>query len=828
MKCTILSCCLFIAFPVSPVAQTTVSGTVTDAATHAPLEMAGIMITGRTIGTHADEKGHFTLTASEPFTQITVSAMGYKTVKVTVVPDSQQVINIALIKNTYGLNEVVVRSGKKQKYSNKNNPAVDLIREVIAHKQKNRPGNYDYAEFRKYESMLLALSHLSDTFRNRHIFKNYQFLFTAQDSNAIGGRWMLPVYMEEKLSENYYRRSPYTQKQFVLASKQVKYDENLIDNKGWSSTLNFFYQDIDIYQNNIMVMTNQLLSPVAGGAPAFYKYFITDTTDNQVVLDFSPRSKTDLLFEGRLYIRLDSTYAISRAELTVDKRINLNFVRRMEANLIFDGQNQLKESTLKIDFGLSREKGKGMYGERIVKIDSFYLNKVKPAACYTGPAVEVAADAVEKDTGYWAANRPFALSGPALDVYKNMDSLQRVPSFKRAVNWATFLLIGFKNFGPFEIGPVNTFYSFNAVEGFRPRFGGRTTEKLSRRIYFEGYVAYGVKDERFKYFASATYSLNNKSIYTFPQHYIRVGFQHDTKIPGQELQFVQENNVLLSFKRGTSNQMLYNDFFRLEYLHEWQNHFSYSLGWKYWDQHPAGGLYFRKMVNEEEVNVSGIKTSELNMTLRYAPHEQFYQSKLYRTPITDKYPVFTLRYNQGIQGLLNGQYNYQHVALNMTKRFYLSQLGYTDVSAEGAYLFGQVPFPLLDIHRANQTYSFQLQSYNLMNFLEFVSDHYAGMNIDHHFNGFFFNKVPLLRRLKWREIVNTKFLWGGVRNENEGKLLLFPSGTYSLSNGPYIEGSVGISNIFRILRVDAVKRFTYLAHPEAPSWGVRAMLKFDF
>ena len=828
MKCTILSYFLLIAFPISLVAQTIVSGTVTDAGTHAPLQMVSIVIAGKTIGTHSDEKGHFTLTANEPFTQISVYAMGYKTVKFAVVPDKQQVINVKLVQDTYGLNEVVVKSGKRQKYSNKNNPAVDLIREVIAHKSKNRPENYDYVEYHKYERMLLSLSHLTDTFRNRRLFKNYQFLFTEQDSNAIGGRLMLPVYMEEKMSDNYYRRNPYTKKQIIRASKQVKYDENLIDNKGWSSTLNFFYQDIDIYQNNIMVMTNQLLSPVAGGAPGFYKYFITDTVDNQVVLDFSPRSKTDLLFEGRLYIRLDSTYAISRAELTVDKRINLNFVRRMEANLTFDERNQLKESTLKMDFGLSKEKGKGMYGERIVQIDSFFLDKKRPAADYAGPAVETLADAEKKDTGYWTSNRPFALSGPASGVYKNMDSLQHTPSFKRAVNWATFLLIGFKNFGPFEIGPVNTFYSFNAVEGFRPRFGGRTTEKLSKRIYFEGYVAYGVKDERFKYFASATYSLNNKSIYTFPQHYIRASFQHDTKIPGQELQFVQENNVLLSFKRGTSNQMLYNDFFKVEYMRELQNHFSYSFGFKYWDQHPAGGLSFQKLVNEEAVNVAGVKTSEVNMTLRYAPHEQFYQSKLYRTPITDKYPVFTLRYNQGIKGLLNSEYNYQHVGLNISKRFYLSQLGYTDVSAEGSYLFGQVPFPLLDIHRANQTYSFQLQSYNLMNFLEFVSDHYAGVNIDHHFNGFFFNKVPLLRRLKWREVVNAKFLWGGLRSENAGKLMLFPSGTYSLSNGPYIEGSVGVGNIFKIIRVDVVKRFTYLDHPDVPSWGIRAMLKFDF
>ena len=238
-------------------------------------------------------------------------------------------------------------------------------------------------------------------------------------------------------------------------------------------------------------------------------------------------------------------------------------------------------------------------------------------------------------------------------------------------------------------------------------------------------------------------------------------------------------------------------------------------------------MSFQKLVNEALEKVPGIQTSEFNVTLRYAPHEQFYQGKLYRTPITDKYPVFTLRYNQGIKGLLGGEYSYGHIALNITKRFYLSVLGYTDVSAEGAYLFGKVPYPLMDIHRANQTYSFQLQSYNLMNFMEFVSDHYAGINIDHHFNGFFFNKIPLFRRLKWREVVNAKILWGGVRSENMS-ILLFPATTYSLDKGPYIEGSAGIGNIFKLLRIDVVRRFTYLSHADAPEWGVRAMLKFDF
>ena len=241
------------------------------------------------------------------------------------------------------------------------------------------------------------------------------------------------------------------------------------------------------------------------------------------------------------------------------------------------------------------------------------------------------------------------------------------------------------------------------------------------------------------------------------------------------------------------------------------------------------------MPNGELNNVGLIHTTELSLQLRYAPHEKFYQGKLYRTPIPDKYPIFTLNYTQGIKGFFGGDYSYSNLVGNISKRFYLSQLGYTDITTEGGYLFGKVPFPLLDIHHANQTYALQLQSYNLMNFQEFVSDHYASIFIDHNFNGYIFNRVPLLKKLKLREVVSFKSLWGGVRDENnpayDHSLLRFPNaggGTYSLGSTPYMEGSVGIGNIFKLIRVDLVKRFTYLDHPGAPEWGVRTLVKFDF
>lgn len=826
--------------------QTIVKGVVTDGRTHETMPGVSISFDGTSTGSSTDVQGNYRIIADGNYSRIKISFIGYKTAYKEITPGTSQTMNITLSEDRKTLNEVVIKSGKKTRYTNKNNPAVELIRKVIAHKDQNRIENYNYAEYQQYERVVFSLSDLSEKFKNKRVFKNYQFLFAEQDSDAIGGKNLLPIYMEENLSDNYFRKSPFVKKQVIQASKQVKYDENFIDNEGLKTYFNRLYMDIEIYDNNIPLLGNQLLSPIADAAPLFYKFFITDTikdvSPQLIELSFTPRNTNNMLFEGKIYITMDGNYAVQKAELTVNKDINLNFVRKMQTTLAYSrtetGRYRLSQSDLKIDFGLNKNKGGGVYGERTVLINNFAINKPRPQQTYTGPAQMIAFDAKEKGDAFWKANRPDTVKSWQLDIYKNIDSLQTIPSFKRTADLVTLFVAGYKNEGPFEIGPTNTFYTFNSVEGFRPRLGGRTTTALSKRYYFETYGAYGVKDDKFKYFLSGTYSLNDKSIYSFPQEYIRASVQHDTKIPGADLGFVQEDNFLLAIKRGESDLLTYNDQFKIDYVHEYLNHFSYKFEFRTWNQAPAGALYFHNAEENRPNIINDLQTTDLSLELRYAPHEKFYQGKLYRTPIPDKYPIFTLRFDEGIKGLLKGQYNYQNLTADITKRFYLSQLGFTDVEAEGGYIFNKLPFPLLDIHHANQSYALQLESYNLMNYLEFVSDHYASINIDHHFNGLFFNRVPLLDNLKLREVLSFKSLWGGLRSENnpanDPSLLQFPvreggqSITHSLDNGPYIEASAGIENIFKVVRLDVVRRLTYLDNPEAPKWGIRARVKFQF
>ncbi|MCF0063606.1 DUF5686 and carboxypeptidase regulatory-like domain-containing protein [Dyadobacter chenwenxiniae] len=846
LKVFLIICLVQIISGTAIAQSTSIKGTVTDAKTGETLPFVSILIPGTTMGTASDADGKYAMTLREDYKTVKFTYVGYLSIEKPITPGIDQVINVKMSVDASMLKEVTIKG--RGRYRNKDNPAVQLIREVIAHKDQNKMAANDFVEYEQYEKISFALSNLSDNFKEKRIFKNYQFLFEDQDSTAMGGKNMLPAYIQEKLSQVYFRKNPYTKKQWVLANRRAEFDAKFVDNDGLSAYFNRLYEDINLYENDISIATNLLLSPIANSAPTFYKFFIRDTIKTEtpwlVELGFVPRNKTDMLFEGKLFITLDGNYGVQNAYLTVNKDINLNFMRDLEARLEYekgpDGRYHPTKTTLGMEFALG-EKNAGFYGQRVVNFKNYTINQSRPDSVYRGPREEIVFNPdVKTGEAFWAGVRHLPLEKMELNIYRNVDTLQTIPSFRRTMDIATLFLSGYKSFGKVEVGPVNTFYSFNPVEGFRLRFGGRTTTDFSKRFYLETYAAYGFKDQRWKYFLSGTYSFNNKSVYHFPLNYIRASYQRDTKIPGQDLQFVQEDNFLLSFKRGDNNRWLYNDVYKLEYVREFESRFSYKIGFTNWKQTPAGILKYERLDKEGSLeNVGGLSNTEANLEVRYAPHEQYYQGKLYRTPIINKYPIFTLRYNAGLKGVFEGQNRYHNVSANIAKRVYLSQFGYADVTAEGSYIFGSnVLFPLLTIHRANQTYAYQLNSYNLMNFLEFVSDHYASLDVQYYMNGFLFNKIPLLKKLKLREVFSFKGLMGGLRDENNPMnspgLFRFPVDengkpiSYTLSREPYIEGSVGIANIFKLLRVDLVKRFTYLDNPNVSEWGIRARFRLDF
>ncbi|HEV3413364.1 MAG TPA: DUF5686 family protein [Puia sp.] len=817
-------------------------GVVVDSATHAPLANASITIRGLSGGARTNPEGKFRITTGLRKPALVVTCVGYNSVTILLDNIPEKELLIPLSRQYHQLKEATVRN-KRQRYRNRDNPAVELIRHVIDNKDKNRPEAYAYASYEKYEKLQLSIDKSTSKAGQNKLLKPYHFLIENGDTTKLEGRTLSPVYLEETLSDVYYRKSPEKTKAIVVGKRKVDFGE-FIDMQGISAFLNRLYQDFNVYDNNISVFTNLFLSPIADMAPTFYMYFIEDTTvldGHQLVkLSFRPRNPNDLLFRGTMWVTLDSNYAIQKLRLLVSKSINFNFVREMKIDQDFErmpgGRYLLAKSDVLGDFGINKN-GTGIFGERTVSFKNFQTDVPISDSLFKGPPLVLEDSVQNLPDSFWVRARHDTLTRAESKVYANVDSLVHMKSYRRLMDWATLLLAGYKQAGPFEIGPASTFYSFNPVEGFRLRFGGRTTMRLSKRYYSEAYAAYGFGDQKWKYFLSGTYSINDKNIYSYPQNFVRASFQKDTKIPGQDLQFVQEDNFLLSFKRGPNDKWLYNNIFRLTYVKEYKSHFSYNFGFKHWEQAPAGSIaYVKSDVNGTD-SVPGITTTEASVELRYAPHEQFYIGKLYRVPIYNKYPILDFSYTRGVKGVWGGEYNYDNFDFNIFKRFYESQLGYTDVTADFGYILGKVPFPLAYIHHANQTYAYQLQSYNMMNFLEFVSDHYATAYVDHYFNGFFFNKVPLLKNLKWREVIEAKVLFGGLRDENNParnpETLQFPqtngqTATFALGKTPYVEAGFGIANIFKLVRIDFIKRFTYLDHPDIAKYGIRFRAHFDF
>jgi hypothetical protein len=821
-------------------AHTVVEGVVKDKSTGEPLSYVSVSFIGADAGGLTDDSGHFSIETDDKVDSLRIFMLGYKEVKCSIASIASGAGQINLEEEGHTLTEVSISAKNIERYRNKDNPAVELIRLVVEHKDRNYDKNKAKVNYDEYTKLQVSLLRSLNKIRANPNSKNtLSRLFMKADTTKVEGKASLPVIVDEKVFRHSFDAVTGKLQDTVLGEKKTSLD-GIVDDDGLEAYLNKIYVAADIYNNNIMLGDQQLLSPIAGMGPEFYKYFITDTLNENgkqlVKMSFFPRNKADLLFKGDLLVDLQS-YAVVEANLTLNKTINLNFVDDLKIKLQYSKSDNkayyLQYSSLGMAMSIIGKNG-GFYGEKITSIKDYnHIAEAKRNETYASKA------AMEKpmfSDADWQEYRPQQNDDGTQNAYANLDTLKNTPSFKRSANLITLLLSGYEVLGPIEIGPINSFYSYNPVEGSRVKLGGRTTDKFSKRWMFEGHGAYGFKDKKWKYSAGVVYSLSGKSVAAFPMRNISVRRSFETQIPGQDLTFLEEDNFLLSFKRGDNDKWLYNNKWSVEYIHETENHLTFKTGFTHSIQAPAGHLTFQSGSKETELTTrENITISEFSGEIRWAPHEQFYQGKKFRKPVFNSYPVFTLRGSFGVKGLMKSEYTYQSVTLNVFKRFYLSQLGFSDVVLEGGRIFGKVPYPLLYIHKANQSYAYQLQSYNLMNFMEFMSDRYVSLNVDHSFNGFFLNKVPLVKKLKLREVASFKALYGDIGSNNRpgtepGPLFNFPvnqNGTTvsnSLDKGPYIEASLGISNIFKILRVDVVRRFTYLNHPNVTPWGVRARM----
>jgi hypothetical protein len=461
-----------------------IQGKVLDSATGGPLQNVSITIRNSPRGGLTDADGKFTITVNQSTRELNFSFTGYHAISLLLSDEPIQHITILLSKSYTELEDVFVNA-KRGKYTNKNNPAVDLIRQVIAHKSRNGPDAFSYASYEQYEKIRMLTDGPWGIFTRNFALKKLHFFFENTDSTIVPGKALNSIYLQEVLSRNYYRKDPRAKKKIITGLKSVNYGQ-YIDMRGISGSLHFLYDNINIYDNSITAFTMQFTSPIANLAPTFYMYFIRDTLiengEKIVKLYFTPRNPEDLLFRGYLCITLDGQYAVTKVELGVSKHVNLNYIRNFQINQQFikDSSNHyyLAESET-LAFFSPLPKSPGLFGERKISILHF-SDSILSTKIFQGPAIDSLPVNANQPNLFWEDNRPVPLSQSESRTYSNADSLLKSSSYNRLMDWTTLFFVGYKSVGKFDIGPIRTFYSFNSIEGQRLQFGGRTNFKLSK------------------------------------------------------------------------------------------------------------------------------------------------------------------------------------------------------------------------------------------------------------------------------------------------------------------------------------------------------------
>ncbi|WP_257658351.1 DUF5686 and carboxypeptidase-like regulatory domain-containing protein [Parapedobacter lycopersici] len=824
-------------------AQLTIRGRVTDASTGEGISGVSVVLRDTDIGTSTDRAGFYSLFIPHVSRSITFDALGYKALVTQLPQTGDQTLNVQLEENIHALDEVMVEG--KGRYRNRDNPAVALIRQVIQHKPLNRLARYDYVSFQRYEKVMLAVSNPPKGLLNSGITRGYRFALENTDTTLVPGKALLPVFLEEHVARQYLRAFPKAAKTLVTAHRKTELDPRYVNNRNIEAYMEYIHGDVDIYDDNILILNKPFLGPTAESAPLFYKYYITDTLSTGegtfIELTFVPRNREDRLFAGKLQVTLDGNYGIRQADIRIGHEANLNWVTDVTISQRFNRQGNgiylLGHSDMRIHFGLTGGK-RGAFGQRTLVYGDYDTQQQTPDRVFDGQPASMVAGADLVPDRYWKENRPVPLTSVEANTYTNFDSLRNNRAFKRTLDWGSVLLSSFKRAGPVEIGPVEYMYSYNELEGSRVRIGGRTSPLLSDKIYGEAYAAYGFRDERVKFYLGTAYTLNGRPVAAYPAHYIQATYQQDAREPGQRLGFRNGDSFVRSFRRDDQDKWLYNKAMRLNHVIEFGNHFMLQTHVATLRQTPAAQLHFISAGPGADT-LRGLQTAEWGLSLRWAPHEAFLQRNVERTPMINKFPVFNLRYNMGVKGLLGSDYGYHALRFDVFKRVFLSQLGFADVNMGAGYIFGTLPFPLLDIPNANQTYVLSPDAYSLMEDLEFVSDQYVKFSIEHRLNGFILNKIPLIKRLKLREIISFRLLYGNVRPENRPEnggtgVFRLPTDlhgnptTFTLGQKPYMETAFGLENILNVFRIEYVTRLSYLGHLGADRNGIRIGASLSF
>lgn len=844
----LLGCCI-------SVSAQNIQGVVTDSLTNEPIPYLSVFYEGKGVGSITDNDGNYKVETRKGWNKLTFSAVGYVTKVVNIIPGVTKNLNVRMRPDDIMLDEVVVKP-KREKYSRKNNPAVELMKKVIAHKKNNKLSENDYYQYNKYQKITMSLNDVTPEMLEKGMYKKMPFLKDQIELCEETNKFILPISVDETASQKIYRKHPKSEKTIIKGMSSTGVNELFATGDMLSTVLKDVFTDVNIYDNDIRLLQYPFISPISSSdAISFYKFYIMDTTfvdkDKCFHLTFVPNNSQDFGFTGHLYVLADSSYTVKKCTMNLPKKSGVNFVDNMDIIQEFEqlpnGEWVLKTDDMIVEMTLMKIM-QGFQIRRTTRYSDYAFDEL-PQQLFKRKGAEIKeADAMMRGDDFWNQYRPVPLTQTESSMDMLVKRLEQMPGFKYVIFVLKAFIENFVETGTKEhpskvdIGPVNTMISNNYIDGLRLRMSAQTTANLNPHLFFKGYYAYGFKDHRSKYMGEVEYSFNKKEYLPreFPKNSITFSYQYDVMSPTDKFLKTDKDNVFVSFKTSTVDQMSYVRNIALKYENETQFGLKTTVEVKHSTDEPTGGLSY--ITNDDQKTlVPEIQTMEASLAFRYAPGETFVNTKQRRIPVSFDAPVFTLSHTAGFKGVLGGEYNYNLTEIGLYKRFWFSSWGKIDMFVKGGAQWNKVPFPLLIMPAANLSYILQRETFNLINNMEFLNDRYASLDVSWDLNGKIFNRIPLLKKLKWREAIGFKMLYGHLTDKNnpmkhpgDSELFLFPTRDGRPTSfvmdpkTPYMECSVGIHNIFKILHIDYVRRLNYLDHPDANKWGVRFMVMMTF
>lgn len=829
-----------------------ISGVVVDESDGEPVPYATVQYKGNRVSAVADDRGRFRIERHNGW-RLTISSVGYREQVINVSPQTSSQMTIRLTADNRTLSEVTVKSKKHSRYSRKDNPAVELMRKVIANKKKADLKSHDYYTYQNYQKIGFSLNDLKPETLNKDIFKHCPWLLEQVDTSQYTGKMVLPLTVDEMVTEQFWRKNPKSERTIVKGTRSSGVNDLFQTGEILTTLMREVFADVDIYDDYILLMRHKFSSPIGRDAIQFYRYYLTDTvyvgSDRCIQLDFLPNNQQDFGFRGQIYIVADTTYQVKRCELYIPRSSDVNWVESMQCMQEFSKQDNgewlLTIDDMIVELMLTDFLQKGVVTRTTRKTD-FSFDPIPDKRFKKKSPLQVETGADNRSEAFWQEHRQVEFTRSEQGMSGFLTHIEQLKGFKYAIFVLKALFENYLEMGSrdkpskFDIGPINTFISQNFYDGLRFRVGGQTTANLNPHLFAKGYAAYGTKTHEKYYDAELTYSLTPKQYLPqeFPVNNIIFSSKRDVALPSDKYAATDKDNVFASFKVHDIDKMFMYNTQRLAYEFETSTHWRFTADLKTERIAPIGSLQLLP-VGLDAIPLSKMRYTESTFGIRYAPDEKFVNTKQRRHTTNKDAWYAQLQHTVGYPGLLGGEYAYNYTELEWFRRTWLPMSwGRIDTRLRLCQQWNQVPWPLLPMPQANLSYIVSPQLFNMLNNIEFLNDRYASLMLTWEMGGKLLNRIPLLRRLKWREIFEFKGLWGSLSDKNNPYLpenrsgtclMAFPTNSFIMDGRrPYFEYAVGIQNIFSLIQIEYVHRINYLYLPTAARHGIRFVINPSF